>query len=286
MKCLFNYVAKAVFIMTLAMMMTSCSIKFIYNQLDYLIPYYVDGMVTLDDMLEEKIEQRSLMLINWHRHTQLDRYAQWLRDFQRDANDQLTEEKVHRYFATLESYWESVSLRINDEMVLLLPLLNAEQRQELFANLAEKNADFREDYIDLNENERIEQFAERLVDSYETWLGDLTNEQEKTMNQAAAKMQSTAELRLQRRLNWQRSLEKILTSNDNKYDKRAALSNYFTEYNNRDNVAMKTAAEKNKMILAGLTVQTVHSMTDEQKSHFLASTNDYIRLFEDLASNR
>jgi len=272
--------------MTLAMMMTSCSIKFIYNQLDYLIPYYVDGMVTLDDMLEEKIEQRSLMLINWHRHTQLDRYAQWLRDFQRDANDQLTEEKVHQYIATLESYWESVSLRINDEMVLLLPLLNAEQRQELFANLAEKNADFREDYIDLNENERIEQFAERLVDSYETWLGDLTNEQEKTMNQAAAKMQSTAELRLQRRQNWQRSLEKILTSNDNKYDKRAALSHYFTEYNNRENVAMKTAAEKNKMILAALTVQTVHSMTDEQKSHFRTSTNDYIRLFEDLASNR
>ena len=59
--------SKAVFIVALVVMAASCSFKTLYNQLDYLIPSYVEGMVSLDGMLEEKVEQRSLVLINWHR---------------------------------------------------------------------------------------------------------------------------------------------------------------------------------------------------------------------------
>ena len=286
MKCLYTPISKVVFTIIVFMMMTSCSMKFMYNQLDYLIPYYVDGMVSLDDMLEEKVEQRSMMLINWHRHTQLDQYAQWLRHLQRDANDQLTEEKLHGYIATLENYWDSIAARINEEMALLLPLLNRKQREELFASLTERNKEFHEEYVAINEHERLEQYTERLVDGYETWLDDLTEEQKKVVELTATRMESTAELRLQRRQLWQRSLEKILVSNDDVSDRQVALRDYFTEFNRRENSAMKTAGDKNKMILASLTVQIVHSMTDEQKTHFQSSTNEYIRMFEDLANKR
>ena len=86
--------SKAVFIVTLVVMVTSCSIKTMYKQLDYFIPSYVEGMVSLDSMLEKKVDQRTLALINWHRNTQLEKYATWLGVIQRDANQQLTEEKI------------------------------------------------------------------------------------------------------------------------------------------------------------------------------------------------
>ena len=123
----FHREAKVLIIIALAMMLASCSVKTLYNQLDYLIPYYVEGMVSLDDMLEEKVEQRTLVLISWHRNTQLDQYAKWLGDLQRDINQELTEEKLQSHIAQLGDFWQSILLKINDEMALLIPLLNIDQ---------------------------------------------------------------------------------------------------------------------------------------------------------------
>lgn len=286
MKSLFSHSSKAVFIVALVVMTTSCSFKTMYKQLDYLIPSYVEGMVSLDSMLEEKVEQRTLVLINWHRNTQLQQYAEWLRVLQRDANNQLTEEQMLQYIATLDSFWQSLSLKVNEEMVRLLPLLNAEQREELFINIADKNDDFREEYVDVDKNERIDQYTERMTDSYETWLGNLTDKQESTVKQAAAKMLATAGLRLERRQQWQQSIKRILETKNSTTQKAGSLGQYFTDFNSKDNVAMNTVDKTNRQLLARLTVQIVHSMTDDQNAHFVSRTNDYIRMFTELAMKR
>lgn len=286
MKSLFNHKSKALFIVALIVMTASCSVKTMYKRLDYLIPSYVEGMVSLDSMLEKKVEQRTLVLINWHRNTQLHQYEAWLRVLQRDLNDQLTEEKTLQHITTLNSFWKSLSLKVNEEMVILLPLLNAEQREELFSNIADKNDDFREEYVDVDNDERIDQYTDRMQDSYEKWLGNLTDEQESAVEQAAAKMHATAGLRLERSQQWQRSIQRIIDTNDSATKKAASLAKYFTDFISRDNVAMKTIEKTNRQLFARLTVQIVHSMTDDQSDHLFSSTNDYIRMFNELAKER
>lgn len=286
MKSLFSYRSKAVFIVAFVVMVASCSVKTMYKQLDYLIPSYVEGMVSLDNLLEEKVEQRTLVLLNWHRNTQLHQYATWLRVFQHDANDQLTEEKMLQHIATLDNFWQSLSLKISEEMARLLPLLNAGQRKELFSNIADKNKDFREENVDVDKNKRIDQYSDRMLDSYETWLDDLTDEQESAVKQAAAKLQSTAKLRLERRLQWQRSIQRILSTNDSATQKVASLEKYFIDYNRKDNAALNEIDKSNRRIFARLTVQIFHNITDEQNTHFVSKTNDYIRIFNELAKER
>lgn len=286
MKSLFSHRSKTVFIVALVVMTASCSFKTMYKQFDYLIPSYVEGMVSLDSMLEEKVEQRTLVLINWHRNTQLHQYAKWLRVFQHDANDQLTEEKLLQHIATLARFWQSLSLKVNEEMVRLLPLLNAEQRKELFSNIADKNDEFREEYVAVDNDERIVQYTDRMVENYETWLGNLTDEQGSAVKHAAAKMQTAAGLRLERRLQWQRSIQRILATNDSATQKAASLAKYFTDFNSQNNVAMNMIEKKNRQLLARLTVRIVHSMTDDQNAHFVSRTNDYIRMFTELAEER
>lgn len=283
MKHLSNPILRTAFIITLVMMITSCSFKTLYNQLDNMIPYYVEGMVSLDSMLEEKVEQRSLLLIKWHRNTQLNQYADWLRLLQGDINQQLTEEKIHKHIAMLERFWDLISLRVDQEMALLLPLLNKEQRKELFSSIDEKNNEFREEYIELKDDERTAQYIDSIIDSYETWLGDLTDEQEVLARQAAKNLQSSASYRLEARLQWQRSIKRILNTNNSTEQKSAALRQFFAEYNSQENVAMNTIMKKNKALFAALTVQIVHSLTAEQKAHFITRSNDYIRMFDELA---
>ena len=42
----------------------------------------------------------------------------------------------------------------------------------------------------------------------------------------------------------------------------------------------------NRRIMVKLTVQIAHSLSTEQRAHFVEKTNDYIRMFTELADNR
>ena len=286
MKLLFRQRFKGVFIVSLVVMVASCSVKTMYKQLDYLIPAYVEGMVSLDSLLEEKVDQRTLVFINWHRNTQLHLYAKWLRVLQLDANEQLTEEKVLQHITSMDHFWQLLSLKISEEMARLLPLLNAEQRKELFSNIADKNNDFREENVDVDKDKRIIQYTDRMLENYETWLGDLTDKQKSAIKQVAVKLQSTSDLRLVRRLKWQRSIQTILATDDSAAQKAASLGKYFSDYNHQHYVLKNNIQKTNRQILTRLTVQIVHNMTKVQSAHFVSRTNDYIRMFNELAEGR
>jgi len=278
---------KKIFLMAVFIaIITACSFKTWYNQLDYLIPSYLEGLVTFGDILEKKVDQRTQVLINWHRNTQLKKYAEWLRRLQRDAGPQLTEAQLFQHIATLESFWLSLSQKLNEEMTILLPLLNSEQRRELFAGIADKNQDFRDDYIDLDEQERIDSFTESMFDNYENWLGELTDEQQEAIELAASKLHSAAGLRLQQRLLWQRGIQDIIDSNESEAVKSERLALFFAEFEMDNETGIKSKNAANQKIIVQLTVQIVHSFTPEQKDYFISKTNDYIRMFTELSENR
>ncbi len=278
---------KKIFLMAVFIaIITACSFKTWYNQLDYLIPSYLEGLVTFGDILEKKVDQRTQVLINWHRNTQLKQYAEWLRRLQRDAGPQLTEAQLFQHIATLESFWLSLSKKLNEEMTILLPLLNSEQRGELFASIADKNQDFRDDYIDLDEQERIDSFNESMFDNYENWLGELTDEQQEAIELAASKLHSAAGLRLQQRLLWQRGIQDILDSNESEAVKSERLALFFAEFEMDNETGIKSKNAANQKIIVQLTVLIVHSFTPEQKDYFISKTNDYIRMLTELSENR
>lgn len=277
---------KLFYILTFIVIVTACSFKTLYNRLDYLIPSYVEGMVTLDDALEEKVEQRSLQLINWHRNTQLRQYADWLKEIQLELGPELTAAQLHKHIVTLETFWSSLSIKVNAEMVVLLPLLDAGQREELFASIEEKNDDFRDDYIDLDESERIASYTDSLLDTYENWLGDLTEDQQQDIETAAGELHSGAELRLRQRLLWQRSIKEIIDNNDPGEKKAERLRTFLAGFDSDENAQMSAVTKANKHIITQLTLHIAHSITAEQKQYFISKTDDYIRIFTELAENR
>jgi hypothetical protein len=270
----------------LSLTVAACSIKTLYNRLDYLIPSYVEGMVSLDDVLEEKVEQRTQTLINWHRNTQLIQYADLLRTFQQDLDSPLTEEQVIQHIYAMELLWYPLAQKVNQEMAALLPLLNAKQREELFASIEEKNEDFYDDYVDLDDEERIEQYTESMLDNYESWFGELDQRQQQYVEQAAYQIHSSASLRLQQRKVWQQNIREILESADNTEKKTERLGTFFQSFNIDDDVQLASANAANVQLFAKLTVQIVNHLSLDQKQYFIDKTNDYIRIFTELAENR
>ncbi len=277
---------KLIIIVVLSLTVAACSIKTLYNRLDYLIPSYVEGMVSLDDVLEEIVEQRTQTLLNWHRNTQLIQYADLLRSFQQDLDSPLTEQRVVQHIYAMELLWYPLAQKVNQEMAALLPLLNAKQREELFASIEEKNEDFYDDYVDLDDEERIEQYTESMLDNYESWFGELDQRQQQYVEQAAYQIHSSASLRLQQRKVWQQNIREILESADNTEKKTERLGTFFQSFNIDDDVQLASANAANVQLFVKLTVQIVNHLSLDQKQYFIDKTNDYIRIFTELAENR
>lgn len=242
-------------------------------------------MVTLDDLLEEEVEQRTDALLHWHRNTQLIQYADWLHALQRDAGPQLTDEMLLQHIEHLETFWLSLSARLNDEMAILLPLLNSDQQHELFLNIADRNEAFRENYVEINNAERIEIYYERLLDTSENWFGDLTSAQELAIEQAAGELMSSAPQRLERRKQWQAGILGILEQNDSIEARSGQLRNFLAGFEKEDQT-LNAITDTNKRIITKLTVQLVHSLNARQKTHFIVKTSDYIQMFIELAEDQ
>ena len=281
-----NSLTKVFLIISFIVLITACSFKSLYNQLDYLIPAYLEGMVSLDHVLEKKVEQRSQALINWHRNTQLKEYADWVRILQSGTNPQLTEAQFLQHIAALELFWQALKQKINEEMAALLPLLNRKQRRELFASITDNNQDFRDDYINIDEKERIDSYTRRMLENYENWLGEQTAEQEQVIKLAASQLRNAARLRLQQRVIWQVGIKAILDNRDTATFKSERLREFFNAFEIKGNAEIKRIDEENIRIFAQLTMQIVRSLTPDQKEYFINKTNDYIRMFTELAENR
>jgi len=278
--------ARTIFAVLFILLISACSFKTLYNQLDYLIPSYVEGLVSLDDILEEKVEQRTDVLLSWHRNTQLTQYADLLRTFQQDLESPLNEKRVLQHMATMQLLWQSLEVKLNKEMAELLPLLNSEQRAQLFDSIDHKNEDFYDEYVDLDDDERIEQYIETMIDSYENWLGYLTAGQEQAVVKAAAELNSSAALRLQQRRLWQRSIQQILDSDDAEVIRTERLQNFFDSFNSNAQPQLTAVLEANKTILARLTVAISNQLTADQSLYFKNRSDEYIQIFSELAENR
>lgn len=279
------YQAKIFVVLTLVTVIAACSFKTFYNNLDYLIPEYVEDRVTLDDVLEKKFKHRTELLLYWHRSSQLIQYAGWMRSLQKVIGTQLTEDIVEQRIAEAEQFWQTLSEKLNREMADLLPLLNKHQQQELFENLKDDNEDFREEHVELEKDERQQQYFDDLYETYENWIGDLSEQQELLIKQAAMQLDSTMALRLQRRQLWQKGIQEILQSEAGEKVKSQRLAIFFAEFDDQESTELQEKSALNKSIIIQLTVQIAHKMDKEQTEFFLNKTNEYIRLFTELAEN-
>ena len=277
---------RAPLIISFILLVSACSFKTIYNRLDYLIPSYVEGMVSLDDVLEKKVEQRADLLVRWHRNTQLTQYADLLRTIQQDMESPLDVQRVLQHIATIQASWRALEAKINEEMAELLPMLNGEQREELFESIDDKNEDFYDEYVDLNEDERIEQYIETTTESYENWLGSLTATQEQAIEKSASGLISSAALRLTQRRVWQRNIQEILDSGDTQEVKTLRLQQFFDSFNLNEQPQLAAASETNIKTIARLTVEVINQATTEQKYFFKNKTGEYIEIFTELSENR
>ena len=174
------------FVALLAAALGGCGIGLVYPRLDTLGTWYVEGLVSLDDTQSTELERMLEARLDWHRDSELVRYATFLRGMS-DSVQRRTDAGTWREAARqAEVFWRDLGAGLAPVAVALGPTLTDEQVDELLRSLAEQDDEEWEEYADRTPQQRIERRQKSWRRGIERYTGRLDASQRALVNARAA----------------------------------------------------------------------------------------------------
>ena len=272
------------------LLLQACSLKTAYRQLDWVLPEYAEDLVSLKAEQQGLLEQRTLAFLKWHRYTQLPAYVKTLEQLRRDARGQISTEQVLFHFERIQGHWQAMMQEFSVHIADLLLQLDQQQQAQLFASLAERNEDYREEHVKVSNDERHEQQLKSMRNRFERWLGDLNKAQLKLLQNAGRNMRPLGQARLDNRLSWQSRLRSVLAEcahkNSGCQQQKAAIVELFVHPGKIRDPLYQQSMSHNRQLWAQLVVDVAGLADKEQKQYFFETVDEYISDLSELAAER
>ena len=268
-------------IVAVVIVVVGCSTRFIYFHLDWLIPWYISDYISLDSEQKNMLEKRLLAQLEWHCRTQLPVYAEALRVLGNDVADPanpIDVERLRFHYARFMELWQALLREIASDVTDLLLTASDEQIDELFANLASRNQEFREKYVDLPANELDKNRQARMLKRVDYWISDPTALQIQAVAEWNATLMPIAEQWLQNRERTQAHARTVLEKRDDSLEFRKEMFDLIVYSERLRPEAYQQKIDFNTDVTLKLMVQLDRLLTDEQRQHF-------IKRIESLASD-
>ena len=270
-----------ILIAAVVIVVVGCSTRFIYFHLDWLIPWYISDYISLDSEQKNMLEKRLLAQLEWHCRTQLPVYAEALRILGNDVADPanpIDVERLRFHYARFMELWQALLREIASDVTDLLLTASDEQIDELFANLASRNQEFREKYVDLPANELDKNRQARMLKRVDYWISDPTALQIQAVAEWNATLMPIAEQWLQNRERTQAHARTVLEKRDDSLEFRKEMFDLIVYSERLRPEAYQQKIDFNTDVTLKLMVQLDRLLTDEQRQHF-------IKRIESLASD-
>lgn len=190
-----------------ALALGGCSLRFAYTQLDWMVPWYLRGYVTLDAGQRNALDVRLAARLEWHCRAHLADYAATLRQAQGllgqpriDADD------LAPYLVRAEGWWGELLAELAPDVRVLLASLQPEQVDELAQAFDRREREAREEYLggsaDAQHADRVKRMEARL----QRWFGRMTSAQRARIADWSRALRPTTETWLANRARWQGEL--------------------------------------------------------------------------------
>jgi hypothetical protein len=195
-----------VLLAALACTVTGCT-NFFYNRIDTLATWYIQDFVSLDDTQRSDLRAWLDNTLEWHRQSELTRYAKFLREV---ADTAARPGNVATYKSVeeqVDAFTSRVIEKATPKATQLLLSLTPEQIDELEANLAEKARERNEKSLRaLAEGKWHEKRAKGIEKQLKRWTGAVTKEQRQLIAQQSVQLESTAADWLDSQAHWRKAM--------------------------------------------------------------------------------
>ncbi len=190
--------------------LAGCSNSFVYNQLDWLIPWYLGDYVDLNREQQRAFKQELRVLLRWHRSEELARYVELLDGIEADLDQPLAAEQIEAWANHALAAYQ----RIEDRMLPIVFDLGRDLSDEQMADFIEKLKDdqreLEEKYLERSDEEYVEDTEDNLAENLGDFLGRLSAEQREVIEIAAASLLRFDAAWLDERRQWNTTLTRLL----------------------------------------------------------------------------
>lgn len=157
--------------LALAVVLAGCSaVKLGYNNLPDLAWWWLDGYMDFSDAQRAPVKDELTRLHQWHRSTELPRYAELLARVEQMAAADTTPEQVCRLADAARIRFLALAEQSQGAIAAIAPTLAPEQLRHLAQRYESNAKEFRKEWVDVTLAERRErhykQFLQRMEDAY------------------------------------------------------------------------------------------------------------------------
>ena len=215
---------KKIILLLCVLMISGCSTKFAYNNASWLIYWYMDDYVELNDEQEDQFDVYFEQWMQWHRTQELPKYARQLNEIISDIKSQNIDAQRIAYHRDLaRSHWVRARAYIAPDLVELGRTLDQEPLDYMFAALEEENQDDEEEINEnkaLSQDKRDKKWVKRNQKNMKRWMGRLSDDQKAHIASFRERFESTGELWLGYKRRYQSALKEVFSQQerDAKFD--------------------------------------------------------------------
>jgi hypothetical protein len=240
------------------------STTFVYNRLDFLVPWYVGDYVDLEQEQETFLDELLAPFLAWHRAKELPAYIEILNNVESRLDQTLTGDDVQALFAELEAAWLRLEGESLDWLLDLGETLSDEQIAEVMEELWERQREFEEEYLDRSEEEFYQDSYENLKDSAKDYLGSLSDEQRQLLHESSRRLLRSDQAWLQEREDWLKELAVLL---ERKPQWQERVREAITARREQLSPDYTRIYKHNMGVIFELTAQILNSCSEPQDQH-------------------
>lgn len=190
--------------------MSACSMRVIYNYLDWIIPYYMDDYVTLTYKQEEFFDHATIQFLDWHRTEELPRYENYIVGLKESQSAPMSRQQVLQFFGDAEALWTSLLTESIPSLLGLSTQLSEKQLKEINDALRDNFKELQNKYGKQNDIQRREFWREKMYDAVDDWLGRVTDDQAEIIRSWSETRKNTTDSWLVYRNNWRKEFVELL----------------------------------------------------------------------------
>jgi len=179
---------KKILLFSLVFLVGCSSTTFVYNRIDFLLPWYLESYVDLNREQKQDLKELLIPFYKWHREEELPKYATIIRDLDSILDEKIELDSIEAITHEVEQSW----FRLEDKMILwAIPMtrnLSNKQIAELLQTMQTKTLQSEKKYLSRNLQTYQNDNYKRIRKNLRRFIGGMNKDQLDLINAASKEM--------------------------------------------------------------------------------------------------
>ncbi|MEF1311041.1 DUF6279 family lipoprotein [Vibrio mytili] len=277
-----NSKVRNITLLVVALTLFGCSKQFFYKNIDWFVMDYIDDYVSLNQEQENMVEERLLLLTDWHKKEELPLYVAHLKELEviKPSDISLTFLKKNRERGV--EHYERLLEKIAPDLFSLSMQLSEKQQHEFLDNVLDRYKERNDKYIGKTEQEVRSVILENTQDWIKDLIGKLTPDQREYAKQFSQQVTLNSPLWRNYRASVYQELEYLFENKADSIVYQKVFMQILFEPELYYSEQLSENIERNLALVDQLTLQISQSMDENQWQHFHEQVREWRVLAEDM----